>query len=253
MKAQKKHCLSSLVKKYLMALTGLVMAGFVFIHMIGNLQMFQSPAAINHYAHLLQTLPKGVLWGFRATLFLSVVVHVWMAILLVRENRRARPEDYYAKDSVQATRASRTMGLSGSFLLFFIVFHVFHFTVRSIFPEFQSGSFYTMLDGERIYDVYKMVVVGFSTVWVSVLYIICMIFLCLHLTHAISSMFQSLGFRNRKWKTCLDRFALVYGWVIFLGFVAIPIGVLTHCIPAETDVDQQQAVVQFETLNTKDV
>lgn len=253
MKAQHKHGLSSLAKKYLMALTGVIMVGFVFIHMVGNLQMFQSPAAINHYAHLLQTLPKGVLWGFRAVLLLSVVIHVWMAILLVRENRRARPEDYCAKDSIQATLASRTMGLSGSFLLFFIVFHVFHFTVRSIFPEFQSDAFYTMLDGEQVYNVYKMVVVGFSMVWVSVLYVVCMAFLCFHLSHATSSMFQSLGLRNRKWKLCLDRFAILYGWVVFLGFVSIPVGVLTHVIKPEAVIDQPQAIVQFETLNTKDV
>ncbi len=217
-----------------MALTGFVMVGFVFVHMLGNLQMFNGPDAINEYAHFLQTLPKGVFWGFRITLLASLIIHVWMAILLVKENKAARPEDYSVNTSVQASLASRTMGISGSFLLFFIIFHIFHFTVRSIFPEYQSEAFYTALDGETVYNVYKMVVAGFSKTWVSVVYVVCMAFLCAHLAHAVSSMFQSLGLRNRTWKVRLDRFAVLYGWVIFLGFIAVPIGVLTHVIKPES-------------------
>jgi succinate dehydrogenase / fumarate reductase, cytochrome b subunit len=216
----------SLVKKYLMALTGAIMVGFVFIHMLGNLQMFGGPDAMNGYAHFLHTLPKGFFWGFRIVLLLSLVVHVWMAILIGKENRAARPVRNAREKVVQASWGSRTMGLTGSIVLFFIVFHLLQFTTRSLNPEFSTQTFYTTLaDGTSVYDVYKMLYVSFTSYWYSGIYIFCMALLCLHLSHAVSSMFQSMGLRNRIWRPRLDLFSLVYGWIIFLGFIAIPLSV----------------------------
>lgn len=209
-----------------MAITGGILTLFVLGHMIGNLQAFVSPEKINIYAHTLQNLPYGLLWVVRTILLLATAIHVWMAILVTKENRRAHPEDYKIKKRVQATLASKTMGVSGSIILFFIVFHVLHFTTHTIYPEFKSANYYTMIDGEEFYNVYKMMVDSFSITWVSVFYVIAMGLLCMHLSHGVSSMFQSLGLRNEKWRPTFNAFANVYAWVVFLGFIAIPVSVL---------------------------
>lgn len=216
----------SLVKKYLMAITGLILTLFVLGHMLGNLQLFISPDQLNLYAHALQNLPYKGLWVFRIFLLLATVVHIWIAILLTRENRRARPEEYKIKKRVQASLASKTMGISGSIILFFLVFHLLHFTTRTIYPQFKSSNYYTIVNEEKMYNVYKMMVDGFSITWVSIFYIIAMYLLCMHLSHGVSSMFQSLGLRNHKWRPRLNAFAQFYGWFIFLGFIAIPVAVL---------------------------
>lgn len=190
----------SIIKKYLMAITGAILTIFVLVHMAGNLQLFLGPNVLNEYAHTLQTLPYGLLWINRIFLLAATIVHVWMAILLTAENRIARPGGAQVTKSVQASLSSKTMGLSGTIILFFIVFHILHFTTRTVYPEFQSAAYYTILDGEEVYNVYKMMVDGFSKTWVSLFYIISMALLCMHLSHGVSSMFQSLGLRNKKWR-----------------------------------------------------
>lgn len=216
----------SIIKKYFMAFTGAILTLFVLGHMVANLQIFISPDALNLYADTLQNLPYKLLWIIRSILLIATVVHVWMAILLTKENRAAHPENYKIKKRVQASLASRTMGVSGSIILFFIVFHLLHFTTRTIYPEFKSDAYYTMIDDEKYYDVYKMMVDGFSITWVSIFYVVAMSLLCMHLSHGVSSMFQSLGLRNKKWRPSFDLFANIYAWVIFLGFSSIPISVL---------------------------
>ena len=224
-------CIPSLFKKYLMALTGFVMVGFVLVHMMGNLQMFRGPDAINQYAHFLKTLPGVLLWGMRGLLIVAIGVHVWMAILLTKENRAARPQGYLQQAVVRATWASRTMGVSGSLLLFFIVFHVLHFTTRVIFPEYQMEDYYTLSDGDVVFNVYQMVVDSFSKPWVTGFYIFAMGALCLHLSHAVWSMFQTLGWANTRTRPILKGLAKIYGWVIFIGFVAVPLGVISRALP----------------------
>lgn len=218
--------LSSLGKKYLMAITGFAMVLFVLVHMVGNLNMFVGPDAMNHYAHFLQTLPYGLLWVFRVGLFVVVLVHVMMAISLTRGNSTARPIENSVKAKMGTSCSSAIMGVTGSFLLFFIVFHIAHFTLRIVFPEYQSKDFFTTLNGSEVYNVYKMVLSGFSHLWVTILYVVSMALLCSHLSHGVSSMFQTLGWRNKHWKNCLDKFALLYGWVIFLGFISVPVAVV---------------------------
>lgn len=220
--------MSSLVKKYLMALTGLILSGFVFVHMLGNLQVFMPPSAINAYAYFLHhMLPWEVLWGFRFTLLAAVVVHVWTAVQLKIENAAARPQTYHVNATVVASTPSRYMAFSGVVMLAFIVFHILHYTVRSVYPEFSHLMTYNA-DGEPIFDAYAMMVYGFSSkFWfVSAFYIVSMAALALHLSHGVSSMFQSLGLRNETWRYRLDKFAALYGVVIFLGFASIPAAVL---------------------------
>ena len=122
---------SSIGKKYLMALSGLVLIGFVFVHMAGNLQILMGQEKINAYAHALQSLPLPILWGSRLFLLAAVIIHAITAYQLVKENRRARPNQNYIETTKRAGLASLRMGLTGSILLAFIVFHLLHFTIRT--------------------------------------------------------------------------------------------------------------------------
>ncbi|KAF0094217.1 MAG: succinate dehydrogenase cytochrome b556 subunit [Puniceicoccaceae bacterium 5H] len=248
--------MSSLVKKYLMALTGFVLVGFVCGHMLGNLQMFLHPDWINEYAYKLQHLPYGLLWVVRLVLLITVIVHVVVAVQLVLENRRARGgENYAAKAKLQATFASKTMRYTGLVLLAFIIFHILHFTVQSVHPEFKelhteitgTGTLWHVYDHLKPmghtnqHDVYAMVGIGFSPhFWyVPAFYIFSMALLCMHLTHGVASMFQSLGLRNSVWTPRLRKLALVIGWVVFLGFSSLPVAGLLQAFPHQDHIQAQ--------------
>lgn len=221
---------SSLGKKYIMATTGLVLVLFVFGHMLGNLQVFLPPEFINAYAKKLHDLGP-VLWLIRLFLLGCVVAHIVTAVQLVIANNKARPNDYQVKQTVQATLASRTMALSGSIVLFFIVFHLMQFTIRTgSFSEYNELK--TTLHGESAQDVHAMMIQGFQNPIISVFYVIAVGLLCAHLSHGVSSMFQSLGLRNRVWRSRLTNLAKAYGVIIFLGFAAVPVGVLTKVVKA---------------------
>lgn len=228
------HRIPSLVKKYLMALSGLVLALFVLGHMIGNLQFLLGPDVINNYAYHLHNLPgkPWSLWAIRAVLLVCLIVHVWMAVLLTRENLKARPDSYRVKKSEVATYAARTMPVTGVLLLGFIIFHILQYTTR-IAPEDYNQTIgeVTLNLGHGVtapaFDVFAMMVKGFSSPLISGFYIIIMALLCMHLTHGIASMFQSVGLRNEAWRYKLVALAKVYGWVVFLGFISIPIAVLS--------------------------
>lgn len=229
-----------------MALTGLVLVGFVVGHMVGNLQMFLHPDWINEYAYKLQNLPYGLLWVVRAVLLVAVIAHIATAVLLVLENKRARPRKYVEKGVIQASFASRTMRYSGIILLFFIVFHLMHFTIKNTHPEYKElhtelvgvGTMHHVydklaaVDKTEVHDVYSMVAYGFGVNhwYIAVFYVISMGLLCLHLMHGISSMFQSLGLRNALWRLRLDRVALVVALLVFVGFASIPVATLAGII-----------------------
>lgn len=248
--------MSSLLKKYLMALSGLVLVGFVLGHMLGNLQVYPAlggSEGFNAYAYKLHNLPYGLLWVARGILLVAVGVHIWVAVLLVLENKRSRPEGYKAQNYQASTFAARTMKWSGPLLLLFIVFHIMHFTVRvgpgAEYADTEKLPYVPLYkDGHRVishidesvspavpvytmtHDAYGMVIAGFSNIPVSIFYIVSMAFLCLHLSHGVSSMFQSLGLRNRTWRKRLHPAAIAYGWVVFLGFISIPVSVMTGLI-----------------------
>ncbi len=239
--------MTSLGKKYIMAVSGLILVGFVIGHMAGNLQMFLHPDWINAYAYKLQNLPYGLLWIVRLVLLAAVVAHIVTAMLLVIENRRARPQGYSVDKPIQATFASRTMRYSGVILLAFIVFHILHFTTQHVHPEFRD--LYRPLEGvgtihgaydlleatgkNHVHDVYSMVAIGFSAQYwyISLFYVIAMGLLFLHLSHGISSMFQSVGLRNHTWRIRLDRAALVIAIALFVGFASIPVAGLLGILP----------------------
>lgn len=230
-----------------MALTGLVLVLFVLGHMLGNLQIFLGADVINAYAYKLHhLLPASALWGIRLFLLLCIGVHILMAVLLTLDNRKARPQDYAKKKTVQATYSSRTMRMSGVILLAFIIFHIAHFTVRNVpgmqyeepgviapteVPLVKHGEI-VQHNGAAVmtFNVNDMMVSGFQVWWVSAFYIIATGLLCMHLTHGVSSMFQTVGLRNKLWRVRLDRIALIYGWIVFLGFAAIPVATLAGAL-----------------------
>ncbi len=217
---------SSIGRKFVMALTGFVLVGFVIVHMLGNLQIFMGPDALNGYADMLKSRPI-LLWGTRAFLLMCAVLHVVTAFSLVRENRAARPVDYNLKVTIQASMASLTMAVSGLLVLGFVVCHILHFTVMAFNPSFHKLMARLPHRGDELYpDVYRMVIEGFSSRWVSGFYIISVGFLCVHLSHGVSSMFQSLGLTTKGsccFFTCLAR---IVSLAVFLGMVAVPLGVL---------------------------
>jgi succinate dehydrogenase / fumarate reductase cytochrome b subunit len=211
--------LSSVAKKALMALTGLVLVGFILGHVSGNLLYFKGPEALDAYAKWLHDLGP-MLWVARIVLLVSVAIHIWVGISLAIDNRAARAGGPQVDATRKATLGSRTMPYTGFVVLGFIVFHLLHFTLRKVAlaPE--------VVDLADKGGVHQMLVAGFASIPVSLFYIVAMALLCLHLSHGVSSMFQTLGLRNERWRTPLDRMAVAYGWVIFLGFASIPVHVL---------------------------
>lgn len=216
---------SSIGRKFLMAFTGLVLFGFVTGHLVGNLQIFLPPEKINAYGHLLESLGSA-LWLIRAFLLACLVVHVWLAIQLTLENRAARPERYGVDKTNRATLASRVMAQTGIVVLAFVIYHLLHFTIRAQHPEWSQHTF-ALRDGTMVRDVFKMVVQGFSSVPVSVFYIVAVGLLSYHLSHGISSMIQTFGLKNENWSRGLDGFAKAYAWAYFLLNALIPIAVLS--------------------------
>src|SRR5258708_2702346 len=216
---------SSLGKKYLMAVSGLVLFLFVIGHLIGNLQVFLGAEAINRYGHFLQSNYE-LVWPARIGLLALVALHIWSAAKLSLENRAARPVGYAVYQPVTSTYASRTMLMIGVIVLVFIIYHLLHFTVQTQYINLTGQNFETFMDSEKRHDIFKMMVVGFNNGWVSAFYILGMALLCLHLSHGVSSMFQSIGWKNETYRPLLDKGARMLAVLIFLGYTSIPVAIL---------------------------
>lgn len=215
---------SSLGKKYVMAVTGLMLFGFVLIHMLGNLQFFGSETLINEYAESLKAKPP-VLWGARLGLLIAVALHITAAVQLANSNRRARPVGYSSGNVVASTLANRTIIISGLIVLFFIIFHLAHFTIGLV-----DASFLDLKDIAGRHDVRAMMIKGFSNPVISIFYVVSVALLCLHLSHGVASIFQSLGLRSKKTEANLKKLSLVAAVILFLGFCAIPIAVMAGLV-----------------------
>ena len=216
---------SSLGKKFIMAVSGFVLCLFVLGHLAGNLQIFLGPEAINRYGHFLQSNPE-LIWPARLVLLVLVGLHLWAAVKLSVENKAARPVAYARYEPLGSTYASRTMLMSGLIILVFVVYHILHFTVQVKSVNLTGQNFLELTDREKRHDIFKKMVLGFSNGWVSGFYILGMALLCLHLSHGVSSMFQSLGWKNRAYGPVLDRCAHVVAVLIFLGYSSIPVAIL---------------------------
>lgn len=209
-----------------MAVSGMALFLFVVGHMVGNLQVFLGPEAINSYGHFLQS-KKELVWGARLGLLTMLVLHIWSAIKLSAENRAAKPKGAGCYKAVAASYASRTMLVSGLVIFTFVIYHLLHFTVRAKGVNLTGVDFGTLADPEKRLDIYNMIVTGFSQPIVAIFYIISMGLLSLHLSHGVAAMFQSLGLKNKKYGTFIDRLALAAAAVLIVGYSAIPLAVLT--------------------------
>ncbi len=211
---------SSIGKKLVVAITGLVLVLFLAGHLSGNLLMYVGREAFNEYAEFLHTMLHGAgVWIARIVLFTMLVLHVVATISLTRQNRAAR-QPYEYKNTIQASRSSRMMIVSGLTILAFVIFHILHFTVRVDAQLAQIGEV----------DPYGMVVLGFKNLWVVIFYIISMTLLCSHLSHGVASIFQTLGVRSKKATSAINTLANLYTAGIWAGFISIPISILAGII-----------------------
>jgi succinate dehydrogenase / fumarate reductase, cytochrome b subunit len=220
---------STLGRKYVMAITGFAMFGFVVAHMLGNLQIFLGPEAINRYGSFLKSLGE-LLWVARIGLLLMVGLHIWAAISLSAENKAARPVGYGNYKPVGSTYASRTMLMSGLIIAAFVIYHLLHYTALVKEINLTGTNFAELHDEKGRHDVYRMMVIGFKHPAVSIFYIIGMVLLSLHLSHGVSSMFQSLGWKNRNWSPLINGFARFIAIALLVGYCSIPIAVLTGMV-----------------------
>jgi succinate dehydrogenase / fumarate reductase, cytochrome b subunit len=206
---------STVGKKIVMAVTGILLFVFVIGHLLGNLQVFEGPAKLNAYGAFLHSIGE-FLWPVRIVLLIAVTLHIVATVQLALLKKRARPIEYSVKKAIASSYASRTMYWSGPIVLAFIIFHLLHLTAGYIHP----GAAY--IEG----DVYHNVVSGFQVWWVSLSYIVAVSLLGLHLRHGLWSMFQSLGIHQPQHTLRFKKTALVIALLITLGYISIPISVL---------------------------
>lgn len=198
-----------------MAATGLVLFGFVVVHMLGNLQIFLGPEALNGYAEKLESLGEW-LWIARGVLLAALVVHVLTAISLTRENEAARPVKYARKEPVASSYASRTMAMSGVIVFLFIVYHLLHFTFGVTNPDLSHR-----IDAQGRHDVYSMVIMSFRQTAIAAVYVVAMFPLALHLSHGFQSLFQSLGVNHPKYTPAIRTASGLLALAVFAGNCSI--------------------------------
>ena len=231
-------------RKFLMAVTGVVLIGFIVGHLVGNLQVFEDPDRINGYAHFLQSLGPA-LWIVRAVLLACVVVHVWAAVTLALDDRRARGAvPYRVQTWLQAAFASRYMRSTGFVVLAFILYHLAQFTFGAVNPDtFKANlppyvmagdyhvlGFIVVRAGTPVLDVHTMVIRSFQHPAVAWFYILAIGLLSLHLLHGADSLFQTFGWRSRRWAGGLRAVVALACLAYFLGNLAIPGAVLSGAL-----------------------
>jgi succinate dehydrogenase / fumarate reductase cytochrome b subunit len=226
---------SSLGAKYVMAVTGIGLIGFVVVHMLGNLLIYLGPDALNSYAQALKDKPA-LLWPARFGLLAIFVIHIILGIRLTLQNQAARDIPYVYEDTVQANWASRHMVLTGLVVLAFVLFHLAQFTfgVVTKYTD-ESGVVTNYLDLHDAkdpprHDVYRMVVAGFRSVPVTLTYLIAQFFLWLHLWHGGSSWFQSLGINHAAYNPLFRAFGPVLATIVLIGNCSIPLAVLSRLV-----------------------
>ncbi len=215
---------SSLGAKYVMAITGVGLFLFLVGHVAGNLLLFFGPEAMNNYAAGLRKLPYGLLWIARIGLVFTFGFHIAIAYYLTAGNRTARPVGYQNKKYMKASYASRTMPMTGTIVLFFLLYHLAHYTFRIVN---NTGE---LVDSTGLDDVYSMVVQGFQQPIISLLYLTAMLVLGFHLQHGLSSLFQSLGLNHSKYNLLLRKGFPALGWIVVLAGASIPLAVLSGLI-----------------------
>lgn len=208
---------SALGKKIVMAITGLIMVGFVIGHMAGNLQVFLGAEKIDAYAALLHGPLAEIVWIVRAVLLASVALHVTAAVQLTRQAQAARPAGYAKKEPQVSTFASRTIRWGGALLLAFIVFHILHLTTGTVHSTFAEGKvFANLVDATS----------GLANPLVGGFYLVAMLGLGLHLFHGVWSSPRTLGVAPASNDPIKRRIALGLAVVVAAGFAAVPLAIL---------------------------
>lgn len=225
---------SNIFQKWLMALTGLLLVGFLLGHLSGNLLVFLGKEDINAYAHGLRTMGHGVvIWVVRLGLLSMFILHVLAAITLSRRNRAARPASYAKVTPRRSTIASRSMLYSGLLLLTYVLYHLAHFTWGAVHSENyvgQPGWQYALADGTVVADVYRMVVASFQVPLIALLYVLAMTMVGLHLNHAIASAFQTMGVTNKRIAPAIRSIGPMLSFIIAAGFSAVPLAILAGVV-----------------------
>ena len=232
---------SAVGKKAVMAVTGVILFGFIVLHLIGNLKlyepgMYKAPGETGPGVHYLNAygaflrhvgepaLPAyGALWIVRAVLIAAVLLHIWAAWQLTRMAGAARPRGYASRPKIHTTYASRTMRWGGVIILLFVIYHLLDFTAGVVNPHHAQWATYHE-------DVYANVVASFSRPYVSFFYILAQVALGFHLYHGLWSLFQSLGWNHPRFNHWRSGFAHAFAWIITIGNVSFPLAVLTGLI-----------------------
>lgn len=215
---------SALGKKAVMAVTGVILFGWIFLHMLGNLKLYLGPEHYNDYAKFLATMgapavpEHGMLWISRIVLLFCVGFHIHSAYAVTMMNWAARPIGYRDRDYAAASYASRTMRWGGVLVLLFIIFHILHLTTGQAHSDFVPQ------------DPYHNVVAGFQIWWVSAFYIVANVALGFHLFHGLWAMFNSVGMTNPRFETWRRNFATAFALIITLANVSFPLAVLTGIV-----------------------
>jgi len=212
-----RYARSTLGLKLLMAITGVVLFGFLIGHVAGNLLIFLGPKKINEYSKFLHESP-GILWGTRLALLAAVAVHVFAAVTLTKRKADARPVPYIGKTPHGSSYASRTMMWSGPVIALFVIYHLLHFTTGHAHPKFDP------------HDVYANVVLGFQRWPVGLTYILAMLALGLHLSHGLWSMLQTVGVNRPHLEPALRKISIAVAALLIAGFIAVPVAVLAEIV-----------------------
>jgi len=209
---------SSVGRKIVMAITGLMLIGFLMIHLCGNSLIYIG--WINAYGERLHSMPP-LVWSFRLFMLCVFIIHIFFGIQLTLENNSARPQAYAVKKNLRASFSGRTMIWTGLLIAAFLIYHLLHFTARITNPDISSG-----IDDMGRLDVFKMVVLSFHNLAISAVYIAAMIALALHLTHGIQSFVQTFGLNNDKTLPVVEKVGTGAAFILFLGYSAIPIVII---------------------------
>jgi succinate dehydrogenase / fumarate reductase cytochrome b subunit len=232
---------SAVGKKAVMAVTGIILFGFVVAHLVGNLKLYepgmycasrdaagvcvaQEQPYLDAYGNFLRhvgepALPaEGALWIVRVVLLVSVLLHIWAAWQLTLMNRQARPRDYASPPKRHTNYASRTMRWGGVIILLFVIYHLLDFTAGVVNPGFQEGA------------VRRNMLASFNVWYVALFYIVAQVALGFHLYHGLWSLFQSLGWNHPRFNRWRSGFAHAFAWIITLGNISFPLAVLSGLI-----------------------
>jgi len=213
-------------RKIVMSITGLAMIFFVSLHLLGNITFFNGPDGINAYAKIIQSLGP-FRWVFRVILAAVLGLHMVFGIQFTLENRTSRAQKYAVNKHLSATAAGKNMIWTGLFIALYLGYHLLHFTVQVITPEFSA---IRNLDALGRPDVFSMVVHSFRNTFVSAVYVMAMAAVGLHLSHGLQSMVQTVGLNSERTLPVMVKISAAAALALFLGYVAIPAGIMSGLV-----------------------